>query len=63
MLGYPEQVRFLTKCGERLVRPDDAATKLIYLAIRNFEKTGRCVLKWAAAGNQFAILWPEPFNK
>ena len=25
---------------------DDAATKLIYLAIRSFEKAGRCVREW-----------------
>ena len=25
---------------------DAAATKLIYLAIRNFEKAGRCVREW-----------------
>ena len=42
---------------------DDAATKLIYLAIRNFEKSGRCVREWVAARNQFAILYPERFNK
>lgn len=42
---------------------DDAATKLIYLAIRKFEKTGRCVREWVAARNQFAILYPERFNK
>jgi transposase-like protein len=36
---------------------DDAATKLIYLAIRNFEKKGRCVREWVAARNQFAILY------
>jgi transposase-like protein len=42
---------------------DDAATKLIYLAIRNFEKTGRCVREWVAARNQFAILYPERFNR
>jgi len=42
---------------------DDAATKLIYLAIRNFEKAGRCVREWVAARNQFAILYPERFNK
>jgi len=35
---------------------DDAATKLIYLAIRNFESKGRCVREWVAARNQFAIL-------
>ena len=34
---------------------DDAATKLIYLAIRSFEKAGRCVREWVAARNQFAI--------
>jgi transposase-like protein len=42
---------------------DDAATKLIYLAIRKFEKTGRCVRGWVAARNQFAILYPERFNR
>jgi len=42
---------------------DDAATKLIYLAIRGFEKAGRCVREWVAARNQFAILYPERFNK
>lgn len=42
---------------------DDAATKLIYLAIRNFEKSGRCVREWVAARNQFAILYPERVNK
>jgi hypothetical protein len=42
---------------------DDAATKLIYLAIRNFEKKGRCVREWVAARNQFAILYPERFNR
>nr|WP_069301058.1 transposase [Neptunicoccus sediminis] len=42
---------------------DDAATKLIYLAIRSFEKTGRAVREWVAARNQFAILYPEQFNK
>ena len=42
---------------------DAAATKLIYLAIRNFEKAGRCVREWVAARNQFAVLYPERFNK
>jgi putative transposase len=42
---------------------DDAAKKLIYLAIRNYEKAGRCVREWVAARNQFAILYPERFNK
>src|SRR5690606_29260483 len=32
---------------------DEAATKLIYLAIRGFEKDGRNVREWFAARNQF----------
>jgi putative transposase len=31
--------------------------------IRNFEKAGRCVRDWVAARNQFAILYPERFNR
>ena len=42
---------------------DDAAPKLIYLAIRSFEKAGRCVREWVAARNQFAIIYPERFNR
>lgn len=42
---------------------EEAATKLIYLSIRSFEKTGRSVREWVAARNQFAILYPERFNK
>lgn len=41
---------------------DEAATKLIYLAIRKFEKTGRKVREWFAARNQFAIMFDERFN-
>lgn len=40
---------------------DDAATKLIYLAIRSFEKDGRNVREWFAARNQFAIMFGERF--
>ena len=42
---------------------DDAAMKLIYLAIRNFEKKGSAVREWVDARNQFAILYHERFNK
>jgi len=42
---------------------DDAAPKLIYLAIRKFEKAGRYVRQWVAARNQIAILYPERFNR
>ncbi len=41
---------------------EEAATKLIYLAIRNFEKGGRNVREWYAARNQFAIMFEERFN-
>lgn len=41
---------------------DDAATKLIYWAIRNFEKNGRNVRQWFAARNQFAIMFEERFT-
>ena len=41
---------------------DEAATKLIYLAIRKFEKDGRNVRDWFAARNQFAIMFDERFN-
>ncbi|WP_414087792.1 hypothetical protein [Paracoccus pantotrophus] len=33
---------------------DEAAAKLIHLAIRNFEKDGGNVREWFAARNQFA---------
>jgi transposase-like protein len=41
---------------------EEAATKLIYLAIRKFEKDGRQVREWIAARNQFAIMFDERFN-
>jgi len=41
---------------------EEAATKLIYLGIRNFEKGGRNVREWFAARNQFAIMFDERFN-
>jgi len=41
---------------------EEAATKLIYLAIRNFEKGGGNVREWFAARNQFAIMFDERFN-
>ena len=41
---------------------EEAASKLIYLAIRNFEKGGRNVREWFAARNQFDIMFSERFN-
>ena len=36
--------------------------KLIFLAIRNFEKGGRAVREWVAARNQLAILFAGRFG-
>ena len=41
---------------------DEAATTLIYLAIRRFEKDGRNVREWSAARNQFALMFGERFD-
>ncbi len=41
---------------------EEAATKLIFLAIRNFEKGGRAVREWVAARNQLAILFAGRFD-
>jgi len=41
---------------------EEAATKLICLAIRKFEKGGRNVRDWFAARTQFAIMFEERFN-
>ena len=43
---------------------DDAATKLIWLALRNITVDwGRAANQWKAAMNQFAILYEERFTK
>lgn len=41
---------------------EEAATKLIYLAIRNFEKGGRAVREWVAARNQPTIMFAGRFD-
>ena len=41
---------------------DEAALKLIYLAISRFEKDGRNVREWFAARNQFAIMFNQRFG-
>ena len=41
---------------------EEAATKLIYLAIRKFGKDGRKVREWIAARNQFATKFLVRFN-
>ena len=41
---------------------EEAATKLIFLAIRNFEKGGRAVRDWVAARNQLAIMFDGRFG-
>ena len=43
---------------------DDAATKLIWLALRNITKDwGRAGHNWKTAMNQFAILYEDRFTK
>ena len=42
--------------------PEEAATKLIFLAIRNFEKGDRAVREWVAACNQLAIPFAGRFD-
>lgn len=41
---------------------EEAATKLILLAIRNFEKGGRAILEWVAASNQLAVMFTDRFD-
>ena len=41
---------------------EEAATKLIYLAIRNAEKRERNVREWFATRNHFAIMFEDRFN-
>jgi len=41
---------------------EEAATKLIFLAIHNFEKGGRAVREWVAVRNQLAILFFGRFD-
>jgi putative transposase len=48
-----------TKCS---FPTEEAATKLIFLAIRNFEKGGRAVREWVAARNQLAIMFTGRFD-
>jgi transposase-like protein len=41
---------------------EQAAEKLIYLAIRGHEKTARTVRGWLTAVNQFAIMFKDRFS-
>lgn len=41
---------------------EEAATKLIFLATRSFEKGGRAVREWVAARNQLAIMFAGRFD-
>ena len=43
---------------------DDAATKLIWLALRNImSERGRSIREWRAAMNQFAIAYGDRFTR
>ena len=50
----------ITTCGS--FPTEEAATTLIYLAIRNFEKGGRNVSQWFEPRNQFASTFKERFS-
>ena len=80
LLAYPPMIRkvvYTTNAIEAAIRQvrkiiktkgafpnDDAAMKLIYLALRNAEKKWKMPLKeWNAAMNQFAILFADRFPK
>ncbi len=41
---------------------EEAATKLIFLAILNFEKSGPTVREWLAARNQLATVFAWRFD-
>lgn len=41
---------------------EEAATKLIFLTIRKFEKTGRAVCEWVAGRNQLAVMFTGRFD-
>ena len=41
---------------------EESATKLVFLAIRNFEKGGRAVREWVAARNHLAIMFAGRFD-
>ncbi len=79
-LAYPPMIRkvvYTTNAIEAAIRQvrkiiktkgafpnDDAAIKLIHLALRNAEKKWKMPLKeWNAAMNQFAILFADRFPK
>ena len=38
---------------------EEAALKLLYMALRNVAKKWNCVQNWREALNRFQILWPE----
>jgi putative transposase len=40
---------------------EDAAIKLLYLALRNLAKKWNCIFAWKEALNRFAILWEDRF--
>ncbi len=57
------QIRKIIKTKGALPN-DDAATKILYLALRNAEKKWQMPLKeWTAAMNQFAIIFADRFPK
>jgi transposase-like protein len=57
-----QAAQIINTCGH--FPSDDAATKLIWLALRNITADwGRAAPDWKAAMNQFAILYADRFTK
>ena len=55
------QLRKVLKCRGHFPS-DEAAAKLIYLALRNITRLWRkAAVEWSAAANQFAIMFGERF--
>jgi hypothetical protein len=60
--GHPPHQFSVTINTKGSFPTEEAATKLIFLAIRNFEKGGRNVREWVAARNQLTILFAGRFD-
>lgn len=63
-----DAIESLTRISRKAIKTrgsfpsEDAAEKLIYLAIRGHEKTARTVRAWLTAVNQFAIMFEDRFK-
>ena len=60
--GIPEPGAVQNAQNQGRIPTQRSATKLILLAIRNFEKGGRTVREWVAARNQLAMMFEGRFD-